>query len=139
MVNKNQQEKAEKRNISVVKSEYLSSYSDERYIIVDPETGEILDDAQGYGYKSKRKAYACWTWKTRDKSKDKEKARRKSHIQKWIEAHGDFMDNLEQCWFEIAKGTWGKEAKFNAKQVNSMLKDYGYEVDFTASELLKAM
>ena len=52
----NQQEKAEKRNISVVKSEYLSSYSDERYTIVDPETDEILDDAQGYGYKSKRKA-----------------------------------------------------------------------------------
>ena len=44
----NQQEKAEKRNISVVKSEYLSSYFDERYIIVDPETSEILDDAQGY-------------------------------------------------------------------------------------------
>lgn len=51
----NQQEKAEKRNISVVKSEYLSSYSDERYIIVEPETDEILDDAQGYGYKSKKK------------------------------------------------------------------------------------
>ena len=135
----NQQEKAEKRNISVVKSEYLSRYSDERYIIVDPETDEILDDAQGNGYKSKRKAYACWAWKTRDKSKDEVKAQRKYHVQKWIEAHSDFMDNLEQCRFEIAKGAWGKEAKFNAKQANSMLKDYGYEVDFTASELLKAM
>ena len=81
MVNVNQQEKAEKKNIIVVKSECLSSYSDERYIIVDPETGEILDDAQGYGYKSKRNAYACWTWKTRDKSKDEDKTQRKYHVQ----------------------------------------------------------
>ena len=139
MVILNQQEKLEKRNIVVVKSEDLSSYSDDRYIVVDPRTGEILDDAQGYGYKSKRNAFACWAWKTRDKSKDEEKAQRRSHIQKWIEAHSDFTDDLEQCWFEIAKGSWGKEATFDAKLVNALLNNYGYNVDFTASELLNAM
>ena len=37
---------------------------------VDKETGEVLDDAQGYGYKTKRNAYACYGYKNRDKSKD---------------------------------------------------------------------
>ena len=29
----------------------------ERYIIVDEDTGEILDDAQGYGFRTKQGAY----------------------------------------------------------------------------------
>lgn len=42
-----------------------------RYIIVDAETGEILDDAQGYGYKTKQNAYKCWGYKHSDKHKSK--------------------------------------------------------------------
>ena len=43
-----------------------------RFQIVDAETGEVLDDAQGYGYKSPQKAHAAWGYKNRDKSKDAE-------------------------------------------------------------------
>lgn len=46
------------KNIKAIKSEVLSSRRSERYVIVDTETGEILDDAQGFGYKSAPKAYA---------------------------------------------------------------------------------
>ena len=41
-----------------------------RYAIKDMESGEIVDDAQGYGYKSAQKAYAGWSYKNRDKSRD---------------------------------------------------------------------
>ncbi len=34
-----------------------------RYVIVNQETGEIMDDARGYGYKSKQNAYACYGYK----------------------------------------------------------------------------
>lgn len=40
------------KTIKAVRSEQLSSSYDDRFVIVDLETGEILDDAQGYGYKS---------------------------------------------------------------------------------------
>lgn len=40
-----------------------------RYRIVSTETGEILDDAQGYGYKSAQKAYAAYAYKHRDKKR----------------------------------------------------------------------
>ena len=43
---------------------YLSQWYDPRYVIVDTSTGEIVDDAQGYGYKSEQKAYACFSYKT---------------------------------------------------------------------------
>ena len=39
--------------------------------------------------------------------------------------------------FEIAKGSWGADEKFNAKFVKKMLSDNGLETDFTAGELLK--
>lgn len=49
--------------IEVIASESLSKDGEKRYVIVDPETGEILDDAQGYGFRSKRNAYAAYTHK----------------------------------------------------------------------------
>lgn len=67
-------------NITVIKDESLSSEYDKRYVVIDKDTGEILDNAQGYGYKSVQKAYAAYGYKNRDKSKDKEKAAKKKHI-----------------------------------------------------------
>ena len=37
--------------------------TDIRYIIVDETTGEIIDDAQGYGYKTKQKAHSAYNYK----------------------------------------------------------------------------
>ncbi|MCQ2414567.1 MAG: hypothetical protein MJ063_00745 [Lachnospiraceae bacterium] len=37
--------------------------NEKRYIIIDEETGEVLDDAQGYGFKTFQKAIKCWGWK----------------------------------------------------------------------------
>ena len=64
-----------------------SNSSDEneaRYVIKDMESGEIVDDAQGYGYKSARKEYAGWAYKSRDKSRDAEKAKKEKMISKWM-------------------------------------------------------
>ena len=36
----------------VIPSDTLGDRWEKRYIVVDAETGKILDDAQGYGYKS---------------------------------------------------------------------------------------
>ncbi len=52
-------------NIEVIPSEVLSSEYDRRYIVIDKDSGEVLDDAQGYGYKTARGAHAAWAYKTR--------------------------------------------------------------------------
>ena len=67
-------------NIEVIRSDVLSSEYDSRYVVVEKETGKILDDAQGYGYKTVRAAHAAYAYKTRDKSKDKAKAQKRRQI-----------------------------------------------------------
>lgn len=112
-------------------------HNDTRYCIVSTETGEILDDAQGYGYKSVQKAYAAYTYKTRDKNKDAEKQAKVKHIRKWLKAHKEFANLMSEYAFEIAKGLYGPDGKFDAKFVARMLKDNNLDPDFTAGELLK--
>lgn len=124
-------------DISVVESKALSSQYEKRYVIVDKNSGKVLDDAQGYGYKSKQNAYSSYAYKHRDKKKDREKKAKERHIKAWLKEHKDFAKFMDQIAFEIAKGSWGPDEKFDAKQVKQMLKNCGLEPDFTAVELLK--
>ena len=124
-------------NVDVVKSEALSDNYDIRYVVVDKDTGEVLDNAQGYGYRTVQAAYKAWAYKTRDRSKDKEKAQRRKEIRSWMKQHKGFVEAMDTFAFEIAKGSWGAEDKFDAKFVKKMLKDNGLAPDFTAGELLK--
>ena len=124
-------------DIIVMLDSKLSKKDEKRFVVVDKNTGEILDDAQGYGYKTIRNAYAAYAYKTRDKSKDKEKLAKKKQIQKWMREHKDFIKIMDTVAFEIEKGSWGPDDKFNAKLVKEMLSENGLEIDFTVGELLK--
>ena len=74
-----------KKYKAVVFTSPINPYKAEiRYVIKDMESGEIVDDAQGYGYKSAQKAYAGWAYKNRDKSRDSEKAEKERMISKWM-------------------------------------------------------
>ena len=123
--------------ISVIRSEALSDFHNSRYIIVDKESGEVLDDAQGYGYKSAQKAHAAWGWKSRDRSEDRKKEQRRRKIRTWMKKHPDFVEAMDTFAFEIAKGSWGPDEKFDAKFVREMLKENGLKTDFTPGELLR--
>ena len=46
------------KQYKAMESETLSKPFDPRYVVVDTITGEIVDDAQGWGFKSKEGAYA---------------------------------------------------------------------------------
>jgi hypothetical protein len=74
--------------------------SEDRYVVVDKDTGEILDDAQGYGFKTAEKAYKCFHYKHRSQEqRDKEK-----EIKAWIKDHKEFVDGLEDVEFYQLKG-----------------------------------
>ncbi len=62
----------------------VAPFENRRFCIISSETGEILDDAQGYGYKTAQKAYVAYAYKTRDKSKDREKAAKINRIIQWL-------------------------------------------------------
>lgn len=87
---------AKKRNVRIVKSESLSKPYEWRFVVVDVGTGEILDNAQGYGYKTKQKAMAAWNYKMRDRSKDAAKKAKEKLIKDWMRHHKGFVDTMGQ-------------------------------------------
>lgn len=123
--------------IAAIFSRELSSGRDKRYVVIDKNTQEVLDDAQGYGYRSPQRAYAAYAYKHRDKAKDKEKAAKAKKIRSWMKEHKDFVKLMDQIAFEIAKGSWGPDDKFDAKLVKQLLKENDLEPDFTAAELIR--
>ena len=63
------------RFYEAVYSEKLSQErGDIRFIIIDQDTGEILDDANGWGYRSARNAYRRFGYTQSSFQKDKKKA-----------------------------------------------------------------
>lgn len=118
-----------KPKYEVIKSGTLSKIGDTRYICVSPETGEILDDAQGYGYKTIQKAHAAFAYKFRDKSKDAEKQELEGKIELWCNEHKNIVKNFDTVSFEIAKGSWGPDDVFDVKMMKEMLIDSGFKIE----------
>ena len=126
------------KKISVLKSPILSRSGDNRYVVLDAGTGEVLDDAQGYGYKTAQKARTAYAYKNRDRSKDVEKAAKRKAVKKWCKENASFVRFLEDEAFDIAKGRLGEHAKFDAKRVKREFIAAGYtDLPFTAGEFLK--
>lgn len=70
------------KNYKAVYSKSLSNQFDQRFVIVQLDTGEVLDDAQVYGYKSKPKAYKAYAYKRKQRKKDSKKSVQRSKYMK---------------------------------------------------------
>lgn len=122
------------KNIKAIKSEVLSSRRSERFVIVDTETGEILDDAQGFGYKSAPKAYAAFNYKNKS---DKEKLDKMEHyvkVYKWMKAHkrvGRYFDDI--AFYSVKYP--GEYEPVSVKDAEEIMKEY--DVDFFKPRDLK--
>ena len=126
------------KTYKAVFSQALSGPNDARWIIVDSKTGEVLDDAQGYGYRSASKAHAAYVYKNLSPEEKKRGRERYETIRKWCKENKSFIGLMDTIAFEIAKGSWGPEDKFNAALVKKMLEENDYKnLPFTAQELLK--
>lgn len=132
------QEKIMGKNYKAMRSPELSTNWEARYVVVDTDTGEILDNAQGYGYRTAQKAYAAYGYKTRDKAKDEQKRKKRKLVKEWCKSHKDIVRCLEDDEFCIAKGSYGPDDKFNAKWVKDAFEAYGvHDLPFTAGEFLR--
>ena len=64
----------------VVYSRELSSEYEPRYIVIQPKTGAVLDDAQGFGYTSREKAAKAYTYKKMPHPEQRSLAARKRRV-----------------------------------------------------------
>jgi len=112
----------------------------ERFVLMDDETGEIVDDAQGYGYKTVQGAYKAYRYKSLTKNERKARENKIKLIKRWCKNNNSIMEFLGQIEFEILKGSWGPDEHFDEKLVTAILISNGYNIEelgFTVKDLLK--
>ena len=100
-----------------LKSEKVIINNNPRFIIVDSETGEVLDDAQGYGYKTIEGAFKAYKFKRLTNDERKERENKIALVKKWMKHNKQIMNLLEEICFEIWKGSWGPNDCFDEKLV----------------------
>jgi hypothetical protein len=77
-----------------------------RYVIIDENSGEIIDDAQGYGYKDKQKATKAMWWKFNGGKEKKDNE--KKLFNTWIKTEtnkiifNEINNSIEDNFKEIA-------------------------------------
>ena len=124
-----------KRNVEAVLSTTLSKGHDRRWVVVNKDTGEIVDDAQGYGFKSPQKAYAAHAYKTRPKSQVRNERRVKRLVREWVKENRSVAEEIEYAMFR----TWKEEMRdLSPKEIEEILSGLGVEdLPFTVKQLLK--
>ena len=110
--------------VKAVRSPTLSTKKDSRYVLIDKDTGEIVDDCQGYGFKTEKKAYACWAYQNRDKKLERK-------IKRWLKSHKDFARKLDHLAFDIVKSGF----EFGIEDVENFLYEEDIKVDFPVKDL----
>ena len=71
------------------------------------------------------------------KVRTKKKKQKELKIKSWMSKNKGFVRLMDQIAFEIQKGSWGPDDKFDTAFLKEMLKKNNIEIDFSASELLK--
>lgn len=84
--------------MKVIKNEKLSEPWEPRFVIVDEATGNVLDDAQGYGYTSAEKAHKAWAYKTNRKTKKSVDGKKR-----WWKRHPEFEEECADIFFRAAR------------------------------------
>ena len=104
---------------------------DERWCVVDAETGEVLDDAQGYGFKTAKKAHAAWRYKTRSDPERILIAQKKEVVRDWCKEHPQIVSRLEdEAFYALKVGQ-----RFGAKEIREFLN--GIELPCPAADFAR--
>lgn len=122
------------RNIKIKKSTELSTYGNPRYVILDVDTDEIIDTAQGYGYKSPQKARAAFAYKNRTPEQKKKEKVLKKLVRDWCKENKAFIRKLE-CMLEDEMHQ--PDFKLTEKYIENLWKEDELSVQFTGKEFLR--
>jgi hypothetical protein len=106
--------------VRVVVSPSLSEGYDRRYVVVDAATGEVIDDAQGYGYKTAQNAHRARAYKSMSPQKKRQRDTVKKGVRRWCEKHSEFMADIARAMLYAVKDG---EA-FTEADVTALLKDH---------------
>ena len=116
-----------------VVSASLSGNCGRRYVVVDEASGEVLDDAQGYGYRSAQNAHRAYAYKAMPPKKKRQRDAVKRRVARWCAEHEDVMQHVEQAMFYGMKDG----ANITEADVRTILAEHGVELPFGVNDLMK--
>lgn len=73
---------------------YDYGWSETRWRLVDTDTGEIVDDAQGWGYKSAQNAHRAHAYKGKPKSARRKAASVKRRVKRLMDGNPALYDEI---------------------------------------------
>jgi hypothetical protein len=119
--------------VKVIVSPALSRGYDRRYVVIDEATGEVLDDAQGYGYKTAQNAHRAYSYKSMSAEQKSQRNAVKRKVQRWCATHRGFMDHVGQAMFYAMKDG----DSLTKADVEQMLTEHGLELPFSIQDLMR--
>jgi hypothetical protein len=120
-------------SVKVVVSAALSDRFEKRYVIVDEASGEVVDDAQGYGYKTVQNAHRAHAYKSMPPKKKRQGDAAQRQVRRWCTAHPEFMQHVEQAMFYALKDG----LNLTEADVRAMLDEHGVELPFSVKDLMR--
>jgi hypothetical protein len=95
-----------------------------RYIVIDADTGEILDDANGEGYETSEIALTSYDPATRFAHLSEEEKQMRAKVHKWCMEHDELMQNM----FDIEFDFFCKKEKMTEDDYEKYLQKYNLSV-----------
>jgi hypothetical protein len=126
--------------VRVVVSPSLSEGHDRRSVVVDAATGEVIDDAQGYGYQTAPNAHRARAYTSMSPPKKQQRDTVKKGVRRWCQKHSEFMADIERAMpYALKDGEAFTEADVTAllKDHCLQLKDHCLQPPFTVTELMR--
>lgn len=114
---------------------FVECIRETRYVIIDTETGNMLDDAQGYGYKSAQAAYRGWSYKSKPKKTRQAIKNKRKRVRDWIEKNSAFFDGLENDILHAEKSGYDVSRQDFFEMLESASKDILQSMPCTRDEL----
>ena len=74
-----------------------------RWVMKNINTGEILDDAQGYGYRTAQKAHAAWVYKHPSKKQAGNRKKNMRTNKTFVKEHPSIGDDWAQAALDVYK------------------------------------
>ena len=100
---------------------FTEKHTETRFIVIDEETGEVLDDAQCYGYKSAANAHRGYSYHKKPKKQQDAIKRQKKTAKRWLDKHPEVADSINDMFLQAEKDN----IKVTKKDFEAMLEELG--------------
>jgi hypothetical protein len=120
-------------SVKVVVSAALTDRFEKCYVVVDAATGDVVDDARGYGYETAQNAHRAQAYTSMPPKKKRRRDAAQRQVRRWCRAHPEFVQHVESATFYALKD----RLNLTAADVRAMLDEHGVELPFSVKDLMR--